>query len=86
MTKLNGGKAANLIGGRVRELRLTQGISQQQLANLLAEREIYLSQKTISLIERQRRTVLDVEMRGLAEALGVKPSELLEKEYLPESK
>ncbi len=60
-------------GHRVKEIRLEQGISQEQLG-LLAE----LDRTYISGIERGMRNVSLINIARIAEALGVEPAELLQ--------
>ena len=68
----------NMVGNRVRELRLAQKMSQQTLSNKLEMLAIYICRGSISRIEDKQRTVTDIELYGLAQVLGVSVSELFE--------
>ncbi len=60
-------------GQRVRVLRVTRGLSQEQLAELAGLHRTY-----ISSLERGQRNVGIDNVRALAVALGVEPSKLFE--------
>ncbi len=79
MARMIDGDKKNLIGERLRELRLKKGISQQTLSNKLELLGVYVCRGSISRIEDRSRTVTDIELDALAEALGVSPAELLGK-------
>ena len=72
----------NVIGTRVRKLRKELNISQQELSNRLELMAIYICRGSISRIEDLSRTVTDIEMFGMAKALGVSVEELYDKELL----
>lgn len=61
----------NLIGSRVRELRIKKGYSQQTLSNKLETMAIYVCRGSISRIEDKQRTVTDIELYGLSKVLDV---------------
>ena len=65
------GQDMNMIGGRVRALRLERGWSQQTLSDRLEVLAIYICRGSISRIEEKRRTVTDIELYGLSQVLGV---------------
>lgn len=62
-----------LVGGNVRALRLAKGWTQEQFA----ERSGF-SQQYISGLESGRRNPTVVSLFELAQALGVKPADLLQ--------
>ena len=64
-------------GERIKELRQTLGISQNDLAVKLQLVGLGITQKTISRIETGDRVVPDYELKYFAEALGVSVSFLL---------
>lgn len=66
----------NLIGDKVRELRIAKGLSQQALSDKLETLAIYICRGSISRIEDKQRTVTDIELYGLAKVLDV-PMEVL---------
>ncbi len=68
----------NISGGRIREARLDQGLTQVELSRKLqTEQGIILSPNTISGIERKQRTVWHPELLAFAEVLNVSPTWLL---------
>lgn len=79
MARIIDGKDMNMIGSRVRELRIEKGLSQQALSNRLETLAIYVCRGSISRIEDKQRTVTDIELYGLAKILGVPIESLFEK-------
>lgn len=71
MARIIDGQKMNLVGERVRELRVTKNISQQQLSDKLETLGIYICRGSISRVEDQSRTVTDIELCGLAKILKV---------------
>jgi transcriptional regulator with XRE-family HTH domain len=59
-------------GSRLRELRISLGLSQAALAE-----KAHTTQVTISLLELGRRSAQPRTVRRLADALGVEPRELV---------
>lgn len=80
MARIIDGDQMNLVGDRVRELRIAKGMSQQGLSNRLETLAIYICRGSISRIEDKQRTVTDIELYGLAKILGVSIAELFPKE------
>ena len=66
----------NMVGDKVKELRLTRGMSQQAVSNQLETMDIYVCRGSISRIEDKTRTVTDIELYGLSQVFGVKMEEL----------
>lgn len=60
----------NIIGAKVRKLRKKQRLSQQELSARLETMAIYVCRGSISRIEDQSRTVTDLELYGLSQALS----------------
>lgn len=79
MARIIDGKDMNMIGNRVRELRIEKGLSQQALSNRLETLAIYVCRGSISRIEDKQRTVTDIELYGLAKILDVPIESLFEK-------
>ena len=79
MARVIDGNDMNMVGNRVRQLRLARNMSQQTLSNKLEMLAIYICRGSISRIEDKRRTVTDIELYGLAQVLGVSVEELYEK-------
>ncbi len=61
----------NLIGSRVTEARRNLGISQVELMAKLQTRGIDISASSVSLLEGQKRPVMDFELVVLADILKV---------------
>ena len=78
MARIIDGQDMNMIGGRVRALRLERGWSQQTLSDRLEVLAIYICRGSISRIEDKRRTVTDIEIYGLSQVLGVPIESLFE--------
>lgn len=79
MARIIDGQDMNMIGSRVRELRIEKGLSQQALSNRLETLAIYVCRGSISRIEDKQRTVTDIELYGLAKILDVSIESLFEK-------
>ena len=76
MKRILDGSKQNMVGPRIRELRLERGITQKALSEKLETLAVYVCRGSISRIEEQRRTVTDIELAGIAEVLQVNVSEL----------
>ncbi len=71
MARIIDGVEKNLVGKRIKELRLQKGISQQALSDRLETHAIYICRGSVSRIEDRKRTVTDIELYGLSQVLGV---------------
>ena len=71
MARIIEGNEMNLIGDKVKELRIAKGMSQQTLSDRLEMLAIYICRGSISRIEDKQRTVTDIELYGIAKVLGV---------------
>ena len=78
MARIIDGEEKNLIGDRVRQLRIQKKWSQQTLSNKLEMLAIYICRGSISRIEDKQRTVTDIELYGLSQVLGVPIGDLFE--------
>lgn len=76
MARIIDGTEMNMIGDKVRKLRISQKMSQQTLSNKLEMLAIYICRGSISRIEDKQRTVTDIELFGLAQVLNVPIEEL----------
>ncbi len=76
MARIIDGMAQNMVGDKVRKLRIEQKMSQQVLSDRLETLAIYICRGSISRIEDKQRTVTDMELYGLAQVLGVSIEEL----------
>ena len=66
----------NMVGGRVKELRIKRKLSQQALSDKLETLAVYICRGSISRIEDKRRTVTDIELYGLAKILETSVEDL----------
>lgn len=80
MARIIDGDKQNMVGNRVRELRIARKLSQQALSDKLEMMAIYICRGSISRIEDNQRTVTDIELYGLAKVLGVSISDLFEED------
>lgn len=80
MARIIDSNEKNLVGDRVREIRILKGISQQALSNRLETMAIYICRGSISRIEDKQRTVTDIELYGLSKALDVSIPDLFGEE------
>ena len=71
MARIIDGDQQNLVGPQVRRWRKRRKISQQTLSARLETYAIYICRGSISRIEKQQRTVTDIELVGLSQALDV---------------
>ncbi len=78
MARIIDGTEMNMVGGKIRELRKKKKISQQLLSDRLETYAIYICRGSISRLEDKQRTVTDIELYGLAKALGVEISDLFD--------
>jgi len=78
MARIIDGSAMNMVGGRIRELRIERKLSQRALSDKLETMAIYVCRGSISRIEDKQRTVTDIELYGLAKALDVSVGSLFE--------
>ena len=79
MARIIDGKNMNMVGKKVRQLRMAKGMSQQALSNRLETLAVYICRGSISRIEDMQRTVTDIELYGLAQVLDVSIDELFDK-------
>ena len=70
----------NIIGKRVTEARLAQGMKQVELLAKLQLAGIDISVPALSLLEGQKRPVSDIELNALADILNVSVDWLLGRE------
>ena len=76
MARIIDGSEMNMVGGKVKQLRMERNMSQQELCNRLEMLAIYICRGSISRIEDKQRTVTDIELYGLAQVLDVSIEEL----------
>ena len=76
MARIIDGENKNLIGKNLKKLRRKLKISQQALSAKLELLGVYVCRGSISRIEDGSRTVTDIELFAIADALGVDPKDL----------
>ncbi len=79
MARIIDGEYMNLIGDNVKKYRKERKMSQQALSNKLELEGVYVCRGSVSRIEDRSRTVTDIELYAIAEALGVKVNDLFER-------
>lgn len=67
----------NVIGPRLKEARIQNNLTQQELSAKLETMAIYINRASISKIEKQKRVVTDFELLSLCNILKVSPLWLL---------
>ena len=80
MKRILDGQKQNMVGPRIKQLRLEKGMTQKTLAERLEILAVYVRRGSISRIEEQKRTITDIELIGIAEVLQVDISELFKKD------
>ncbi len=76
MARIIESKEKNLVGAKIKEIRVSKGMSQQTLANKLETLAVYICRGSISRIEDKQRTVTDIELNGLSKVLDVPIADL----------
>ena len=61
----------NSIGYKIKTIREEKGLNQNQLVDMLLEKNIRISRETLSKIENNNRTVSAIELAGICDMLGV---------------
>lgn len=78
MARIIDGMEMNMIGNRLKELRIQRKMSQQALSDKLETLAIYVCRGSISRIEDKQRTVTDIELYGFSKVLDVPIESLFE--------
>lgn len=76
MKKIKGHE--NIIGSNMKKYRELKGISQRELANLIALQGVTLYNSDISIIENHTRFVRDFEQVAICKALNISIEQLFE--------
>lgn len=79
MKRILDGEKQNMVGPRIKELRMEKGLTQKALSEKLETLAVYVCRGSISRIEEQKRTVTDIELAGIADILQVDIAELFKK-------
>lgn len=80
MKRILDGQKQNMVGPRIKQLRLEKGMTQKTLAERLETLAVYVCRGSISRIEEQKHTITDIELAGIAEVLQVDISEFFKKD------
>lgn len=80
MARIIDGEKQNLVGPQVHKWRKARKLSQQTLSERLETHAIYICRGSISRIEKQQRTVTDMELAELARVLEISVVDLFPKE------
>lgn len=78
MARIIDGNSMNLIGDNVKKYRRLRKMSQQELSNKLELMGVYVCRGSISRIEDKSRTVTDIELFAISQALEVSMLDLIE--------
>ena len=68
----------NIVGKKIRQLRIEKHMTQQELSARLETMAIYICRGSISRIEDQSRTITYIELYGLSQVLSTPIEELFE--------
>ena len=79
MKRIIDGDKFNIIGSKVRELRIKANMSQRELSEKLELLAVYTCRGSISRIENGQRAVTDIEIDAICMVLKVSPNDLFEK-------
>lgn len=77
------GEKCNMIGAKLKQYRLEQELSQQQLSDRLETEAVYICRGSISRIEDGSRTVTDMELYGLSKILKKPIESFFDEELFP---
>ena len=71
MARIIDGLKNNIIGERIKEIRIKNELSQKDLSEKLELKAIYVCRGSISRIESGERTVTDIEIDAISKVLNV---------------
>ena len=78
MARIIDGSKMNIIGGKVKQFRKKNRMSQQKLSNKLELMGVYVCRGSVSRIEDWSRTVTDIELYALANVFGVSVDDMFD--------
>lgn len=78
MARIMDYEAQNLVGDKIRKLRIENHMSQKDLSVRLETLAVYVCRGSISRIEKKERTVTDFELKAFAQILKVGVADLFE--------
>lgn len=79
MARIIDGNEMNIVGHNIKKMRKKNKMSQQELSNKLELLGVYVCRGSVSRIEDKSRTVTDIELFAIAQALNVSVTELFNK-------
>lgn len=82
MARIIDGTNMNLIGTRVKKIRVQKHMSQQEVSNRLELLGVYVCRGSMSRIEDLSRTVTDMELYALSIVLDVPVERLFDEELI----
>ena len=82
MARIIDGTNMNLIGTRVKKIRIQKHMSQQEVSNKLELLGVYVCRGSMSRIEDLSRTVTDMELYALSIVLDVPVEQLFDEELI----
>ena len=67
----------NICGANIEQLRKERGMKQRTLVEMLQLRGVDMNPSSLSKLEGQQRIATDIELKAIADALGVTADSLL---------
>lgn len=71
--------SANIIGKKIREYRLTHDMSLRDMVSFLQNHDLDWDKNALNRAEQGKRTIIDIEVKKLAEIFNMSSDELLDK-------
>ena len=68
----------NICGAKIEQLRKERGMKQRTLVEMLQLRGVDMNPSSLSKLEEQQRIATDIELKAIADALGVTADSLLD--------
>ena len=78
MKKIKTQPELNIIGQKIREVRIAKKLSQLALSQKLELIPVYICRASISRIEHGVRAITDIEIEEIEKVLNVSPNELFD--------
>lgn len=69
----------NIVGKKIREIRMTQGLTQEELATACCLIGFDITRSTIAKVESQNRQITDVEIQLFSKVLKVNEGDFFKK-------
>ena len=78
MKRISDRETLNITGANIKKARLAAKMSQQTLSNKLETRAVYICRGSVARLEVGARIVSDIELKEIADILGITISKLFE--------